>query len=95
MASGLALTAPWNRPRGQVRDRCGPCYRRQNNDSLRGHPLHKFLRPLVAMGALILAGAVPQFPFVQLVGIATLWAAAILTLVTGWDYLRVGIKHMD
>ena len=25
----------------------------------------------------------------------SLWAAAILTLVTGWDYLRVGLKHMD
>lgn len=50
---------------------------------------------IVALGALILAGAVPQFPFVQLVGIAALWAAAILTLATGWDYLRVGIRHMD
>ena len=50
---------------------------------------------LIALGALILAGAVPQFPFVQMVGIATLWAAAILTLITGWDYLRVGISHMD
>ncbi|MBP0587748.1 hypothetical protein J8J22_22065, partial [Mycobacterium tuberculosis] len=30
---------------------------------------------IIALGALILAGAVPHFPFVQLVGIATLWAA--------------------
>jgi CDP-diacylglycerol--glycerol-3-phosphate 3-phosphatidyltransferase/cardiolipin synthase len=29
------------------------------------------------------------------VGLATLWGAAILTVVTGWDYLRVGLKHMD
>jgi CDP-diacylglycerol--glycerol-3-phosphate 3-phosphatidyltransferase/cardiolipin synthase len=29
------------------------------------------------------------------VGLATLWAAAIFTLITGWDYLRVGLKHMD
>ena len=29
------------------------------------------------------------------VGLATLWGAAMLTLVTGWDYLRVGLKHMD
>jgi cardiolipin synthase (CMP-forming) len=50
---------------------------------------------LIALGALILAGAVPNFPVVQSVGIVTLWAAAILTLITGWDYLRVGIKHMD
>lgn len=50
---------------------------------------------LVALGALILAGAVPQFEMVKLIGLTTLWAAAILTLVTGWDYLRVGVKHMD
>ena len=25
----------------------------------------------------------------------TLWIAALLTLITGWDYLRVGLKHMD
>ena len=30
-----------------------------------------------------------------MVGLTTLWIAAGLTLVTGWDYLRVGLKHMD
>lgn len=50
---------------------------------------------LVALGALILAGALPQWPWVHLTGLATLWAAAVLTLITGWDYLRVGISHMD
>jgi cardiolipin synthase len=50
---------------------------------------------LVALGALILAGAVPQFPWVHQVGLVSLWAAALLTLVTGWDYLRAGLKHMD
>lgn len=50
---------------------------------------------LVALGALILAGATPQWRWVHDVGLASLWAAAILTLVTGWDYLRVGVKHMD
>lgn len=50
---------------------------------------------LVALGALILGGAVPAYPWVHLVGIISLWAAAALTLITGWDYLRVGIKHMD
>jgi len=50
---------------------------------------------LVSLGALILGGAVPQFPWVGLVGMVSLWAAAALTLVTGWDYLRVGLKHMD
>ena len=50
---------------------------------------------LVALGALILGGAVPQWAWVHSVGLVSLWAAAILTLVTGWDYLRVGLKHMD
>ncbi|MGZ8997536.1 MAG: CDP-diacylglycerol--glycerol-3-phosphate 3-phosphatidyltransferase [Allosphingosinicella sp.] len=50
---------------------------------------------LVALGALILGGAVPQFSWVHFVGLASLWAAAALTVVTGWDYLRVGLKHMD
>ena len=50
---------------------------------------------LVAFGALILAGAVPDISWVRAVGLACLWGAAVLTLVTGWDYLRVGLKHMD
>ena len=50
---------------------------------------------LVALGALILGGALPQYAFVHLTGIACLWAAAALTLVTGYDYLRIGLKHMD
>jgi cardiolipin synthase (CMP-forming) len=63
---------------------------------------------LVSLGALILGGAVHGPPclvrgdcgpiadqWIHLVGLASLWAAAALTLVTGWDYLRVGLKHMD
>jgi cardiolipin synthase len=50
---------------------------------------------MFALGALILAGAVPQVPWVHLVGLVSLWAAAVLTVVTGWDYLRVGLRHMD
>ena len=50
---------------------------------------------LVALGALILAGAVPQWDWVHQVGLVSLWAAAALTIVTGWDYLRVGLRHMD
>ena len=64
---------------------------------------------LVAFGGLILGGAVhgqpcvtitdacptPSENWIHLVSLGALWAAAILTLVTGWDYLRVGIKHMD
>jgi cardiolipin synthase len=50
---------------------------------------------LVALGGLILGGAVPQWPWVHDAALASLWAAAVLTMITGWDYLRVGLKHMD
>ena len=50
---------------------------------------------MVALGALILGGAVPDMAWVHLVGIICLWAAAALTLITGYDYLRVGLRHMD
>ncbi len=52
---------------------------------------------MVALGALILAPASahwwPALP-AQPVGLVTLWLAGILTLVTGWDYLRIGLRHM-
>jgi CDP-diacylglycerol---glycerol-3-phosphate 3-phosphatidyltransferase len=50
---------------------------------------------MISLGALILAGGLPHFAVVETVGLWTLWAAALLTLITGWDYLRVGLKHMD
>lgn len=59
---------------------------------------------LVCLGALILGGAMPWWNVMlagveinvpHTVGLTTLWAAAVLTVVTGWDYLRVGLKHMD
>lgn len=59
---------------------------------------------MVSLGALILGRALPgwNIPFggdvanvPHTVGLTTLWAAAALTVVTGWDYLRVGLKHMD
>jgi CDP-diacylglycerol--glycerol-3-phosphate 3-phosphatidyltransferase/cardiolipin synthase len=59
---------------------------------------------LVSLGALILGGALPHWMVTadgvamnvpHTVGLTTLWGAAILTAVTGWDYLRVGLKHMD
>ena len=40
-----------------------------------------------------LAGLTINVP--HTVGLTTLWGAAALTLITGWDYLRVGLKHMD
>jgi CDP-diacylglycerol--glycerol-3-phosphate 3-phosphatidyltransferase len=53
---------------------------------------------MVALGSLILAPssahwwpALPAHP----VGILCLWVAGVLTLVTGWDYLRVGLRYMS
>jgi cardiolipin synthase (CMP-forming) len=52
---------------------------------------------MIALGALILAGAtttwLPWLPAHQ-IGLVCLWLAASLTLITGYDYLRVGLKHM-
>jgi len=50
---------------------------------------------LVALGGLILSGALPAQPWINSVSLFCLWSAAGLTAVTGWDYLRVGLKHMD
>jgi CDP-diacylglycerol--glycerol-3-phosphate 3-phosphatidyltransferase len=50
---------------------------------------------LVSLGALILGGAFPAELWVHNTGLACLWAAAALTLATGYDYLRMGLKHMD
>ncbi|HET7708928.1 MAG TPA: CDP-diacylglycerol--glycerol-3-phosphate 3-phosphatidyltransferase [Sphingomicrobium sp.] len=50
---------------------------------------------LVALGALILGGGLPAYPWVHDVGIGSLWVAAALTLFTGYDYLRIGIRHME
>jgi len=49
---------------------------------------------MIALGALILAVATPGWEWMQWLGLASLWAAAVLTLVTGWDYLRIGLRHM-
>ncbi len=50
---------------------------------------------LVAFGGLILAGALPAWLWLKPAALFLLWVAAVLTMITGWDYLRVGIKHMD
>jgi cardiolipin synthase (CMP-forming) len=59
---------------------------------------------MICLGALILGHALPWWNVTlgglamnvpHTVGLTTLWAAAVLTVVTGWDYLRVGLKHMD
>ena len=54
----------------------------------------KTLLQMVALGFLILGDqGLPSWP-VTLIGEAGLWAAATLTLVTGYDYLKAGLRHM-
>jgi cardiolipin synthase len=50
---------------------------------------------LVALGFLIAgpAGNV-VVPGTMAIGLALLWVAAVLTLYTGWDYLKAGLKHV-
>ncbi|RDI59230.1 CDP-diacylglycerol--glycerol-3-phosphate 3-phosphatidyltransferase [Microvirga subterranea] len=50
---------------------------------------------LVSLGFLI-AGPAGEtvLPGTVLIGTVLLWASAILTIYTGWDYLKTGIHHM-
>jgi cardiolipin synthase len=50
---------------------------------------------MFAIGFLIAGEAGEKvLPITIEVGITLLWLAAILTLYTGWDYLRAGLRHM-
>ena len=51
---------------------------------------------MVVLGFLIVNEAGPDFGPLSTteIGVYGLWLAAILTLVTGYDYLRVGMKHV-
>ncbi len=49
---------------------------------------------MVALGVLLVGPAGPAGVPVSLIGEGLLWLAAVLTLVTGYDYLRAGAEHM-
>ncbi|WP_349370990.1 CDP-diacylglycerol--glycerol-3-phosphate 3-phosphatidyltransferase [Salinarimonas sp.] len=50
---------------------------------------------LVALGFLVAGPAGDAvFPITTLVGLVLLWAAALLTLYTGWDYMRAGMRYL-
>jgi len=49
---------------------------------------------MVAIGFLIVGDSAPSFIPALQIGAAGLWVAAALTLVTGYDYLRSGLKYM-
>jgi cardiolipin synthase (CMP-forming) len=50
---------------------------------------------IFSLGTLILCGGFPDEAWMRMLGLVTLWTAAGFTLITGWDYFRVGVKHMD
>jgi cardiolipin synthase (CMP-forming) len=49
---------------------------------------------MVAIGFLIVGDAGPGFLPVATIGEILLWIAALLTLVTGYDYLSAGLPHI-
>ncbi|HSV29689.1 MAG TPA: CDP-diacylglycerol--glycerol-3-phosphate 3-phosphatidyltransferase, partial [Candidatus Omnitrophota bacterium] len=49
---------------------------------------------MVALPVLLVGDKGPQALPVQEIGEVFLWAAAILTMITGWDYLQSGLKHL-
>ena len=49
---------------------------------------------MIALAVLLLAPAVSQIvPAVTEIGLALLWLAALLTIWTGYDYLKAGVRH--
>lgn len=54
---------------------------------------------MIAIGFLIVGDSahplVPVYLPVRLIGEAGLWFAAAVTLATGYDYMRSGLRHMD
>src|ERR1700719_4726324 len=50
---------------------------------------------LFAVGFLIAGEAGDQvWPLVTPIGLALIWLSALLTLYTGWDYFRAGVRHL-
>jgi cardiolipin synthase len=55
----------------------------------------KTFAQLLAIGFLIAGEAGDTvFPYTTMTGIFLLWAAALLTLYTGWDYFRAAGRHL-
>ena len=51
---------------------------------------------MLALGFLIVGHIGPDFGFATTweIGIAGLWMAALITIITGYDYMRAGLKHI-
>ncbi len=49
---------------------------------------------MTALPVLIVGSAAPGWLPAEIIGEVLLWVAGVLTLITGWDYLQAGLKHM-
>ena len=50
---------------------------------------------MVSLGFLLAGPAGDKvFPYCTDVGLVLLWISAVVTLITGWDYFRAGLKHV-
>ena len=49
---------------------------------------------MVALGFLIVGDAGPEIIPVTLIGVIGIWAASVLTLVTGWQYVRESMSQI-
>ena len=57
---------------------------------------YKTTLQLVSLGFLIAGPAGEKvLPYTQIIGLTLLWAAALLTLYSGWDYMKAGMKYVE
>ena len=49
---------------------------------------------MITLGFLIVGRDAPNWIPAQMIGEIGLWLAAVLTLITGYDYFKAGLKHM-
>ena len=49
---------------------------------------------MIAIALLLVSDATPRWLLLEPIGAWSLWIAAGLTIITGYDYLRAGLRHM-
>ena len=49
---------------------------------------------MVALGFLIVGSASPAWIPAEMIGELGIWFAAAITLITGYDYLKAGLRYM-
>ncbi len=49
---------------------------------------------MIALGFLIVGSASPSWIPAELIGEIGIWVAAVITLITGYDYMKAGLRYM-